>query len=719
MRAMWLVLCAAVVVAASGAAPAGAPAAAPVVTTLDNLLPDDAVLYVSIRNVPEALEKVKLTAGYKIFDQLKLIERLAPPDKYAEMQKVYGTYIEPLGAICRGEVALVVFSFDVTEGGRPELAFLIDVSRSENALNDYLEKTLFPLLDEQGIKPEAQDVAGVKVTTIIPPGEDSEAVLYAVKDGVLIVSPRLDTLSSLLANIGPGPSRAMLPSNVSYANVRKAVGASDLTVYVNLGKFVQDAIEKNAEAATWLPVFGFDKLSAVGFGTKLGADGSGTTVVRLVTTGEPVGWLGMMAQPGGTFKSLKRVPSSTGLYMAANMGSPEEIYERFGEMMKVASETTGGPQYEEFTAGLEQIEVALGMSLTEDVLPAFGGEMAMAVRVPEAVGIPPAAILLEVKDKEKAQVFVDRVLELVQTFGGDGGVRVMTAQYNGVDIDTIIAAPMISPAVALLDDFLVIGTSAETLRTIIDAGADGKTIEQRPDFVATMAGLPKTGTEVFYLDLREVYEFAFPIVASQIPAGGRGAELVTELGGIGQHLGGVGVMVSGDAGGLTYTAYSQKALLEPLMLGSAAVVLPAFSSARETARQTASMQNVKQLCTALQLYRVNNNEMFPETLGDLAPYVGSASVFIHPENNPEKKALINLDEPETINEHSDYELVITSGSFDDIVNPSETITIREKQVFSRKGRVVGFADGHVKVIPETPQAVPVEIEVDSEWGEDE
>jgi len=327
------------------------------------------------------------------------------------------------------------------------------------------------------------------------------------------------------------------------------------------------------------------------------------------------------------------------------------------------------------------------------------------------------AIMIEVKDKEKVQQFVDRLLEMAQT---EGSVRVMTRAYNGVDIDTVIAIPVVSPAVAVLDDFLVISTSAETMKGIIDAGTDGKTIEQRADFVATMAGLPKTGTEICYLDLKEVYEFVLPIVASRVPADGPGGDIVKDLGAIGQHLGGIAAVGSGDASGVTYTMYSTKALLEPLVLGGAAVILPAMSSARDRAQQVASMSNVRQLCMAIMMYE-NENEKLPEKLSDLAGYIENSSVFVHPKNRA-KAALIDLDKPETIDANSDYELVIKGGSSADIDDPTETVIIREKEGLTGRGRVLGFVDGHVEV--QRGGHVPMRVEDDGmvpvdEWPEDE
>jgi hypothetical protein len=493
--------------------------------------------------------------------------------------------------------------------------------------------------------------------------------------------------------------------------VTKAIGQADFTVYINVATLIKKAVENDEQAKVWMPLIGLYKLRAVGLGTKIGADGSGTTVIRLATEGEPTAWGNPVTRDLATLKSLKRVPGDMALYTAGDCGSLTEAYKQLVANLDAAKEAGGGDTgfgmvAGGIEAGIEQVETALGMSLADDVLPGFGGEVAFALKVPEAIGVPPMAIMIEVKDKEKVQQFVDRVLELVQTSGGDGGVRVLTSEYNGVEIDTVITTPMLSPAVAVLDDFLVVATSAETLKAIIDAGKDGKTIAQREDFVATMAGLPKTGAGVFYLDLKEVYDFVFPIVASQVPAEGPAGDVVKDLGRLGEYLSGIGLVAAGDPSGLTYTMYSKKALLEPLILGGGAVVVPAFMRAREVAEHTASMSNVNQLCMAAMMYEDDNNKL-PETLGELAKYVEDPGVFVHPKNKA-KAALIDLEKPETIEANSDYELVSKNVSRDQIEDPATTVIIREKQVFSGNGRVQGFADGHVEFTAEPPSGEQIE-----------
>jgi len=243
MKAIWSVVCVAVVLGVVGQAAAA--------QSFDNLLPDNAIAYVSVRNVPELVEKLKLTAGYKIFTELRLFERMLPPEKYADAQNILDTFIKPLGEICTGEVAIAVTGLDDTDWA-PALAVLIDVSETQDALDDYLEEKVFPLLDEKGFARETQQVGGIEVLQIGIDAEQDDAVFCALKDGVFIISPRLDTLSALLANVGPGPAMAMLPSNAGYADVKRALGQTDLTIYVNVGAIIaRNANSRARMLRTW------------------------------------------------------------------------------------------------------------------------------------------------------------------------------------------------------------------------------------------------------------------------------------------------------------------------------------------------------------------------------------------------------------------------------------------------------------------------------------
>lgn len=694
MRTMCAVVCVAMVLAAV------APARAAV--SFDRLLPEGTVLYVSVRDLPELLEKLKETEGYKAFRELRIFERLASAEDFEKMQDLYGRFIEPLGEIFSGEVAFAITSSEDIEDA-PRIVLLADVSEGEVALKKYLDETIYPLLKEQGAEPEELTRGGVTYTKLLPDPEDpDEPLIFTVRDGVLMASIRVETLEGV---IKPGPKT--LRASESYADVRRALRGADVQIYFDAGVFIRKALEEgDEEAAAWMEVFGLDRLRAVGVGLGVGPTG-GTTTLRLTTEGRPAGFLGALVRGGGPIKSLKYVPEDAGLYYVLNFESLLGLYREFADGLEAVSDELDLMAYEEFIEGVEDLEALLGMELEDDVLAGFGGEIALSAKIPEALGVPPAALLIEVEDKAAVEKFVARVLELLEAFAGE--LETTTAKHKGVEITTVLASPELTPGVAVLDDFLVVATHPGVIRSMLDTAAEGTNIGTSKDYLAAMAGLPTEGAAMMYLDVRGLFEFLFPVVAAKAPPDGRGGELINELGSLGEHLSGFGVVLTGDESGLTYRTHSTKALLEPGLVIGAGLLVPAISSAKDTAESTASVGNVRQLSIGIMMYAVDHDEALPEKLSELAPeYVDTPGAFVHPKNKAKLK-LIDVYEPETIDEHSDYELVL-KGSLGDVKDPATTVMIREKEQFSKKGRVIGYADGHVKLVRDEGEELELVVE---------
>ena len=169
----------------------------------------------------------------------------------------------------------------------------------------------------------------------------------------------------------------------------------------------------------------------------------------------------------------------------------------------------------------------------------------------------------------------------------------------------------------------------------------------------------------------------------------------------------------------------------------AAILFPVFAQAREKARQTQCTNNLKQIGTAVQMYSQDYDEMMPylaynggNTLGvhwfdSLTPYIKNAGVWRCPSANPSVRTSgLWANSPSFAQRQVDYawnENAAPGVSQAVCTHPADTFLLMDKgdaQCFTgwygwvsrsqntftgvsvpgphNEGKVIGFADGHVK-----------------------
>jgi|GEM_PF-2198902 len=124
----------------------------------------------------------------------------------------------------------------------------------------------------------------------------------------------------------------------------------------------------------------------------------------------------------------------------------------------------------------------------------------------------------------------------------------------------------------------------------------------------------------------------------------------------------------------------------PVMAMSAAVFFPVFAKAREKARQTASVSNLRQLVLYELMYAQDNDECMPavETTEDMKRLLNVPDqLLISPRTN----------EPYTLNP------VLSGKPLGEIENPAIMIAIYEKTPGPDGSHCAAFLDGHVIAIP--------------------
>lgn len=155
----------------------------------------------------------------------------------------------------------------------------------------------------------------------------------------------------------------------------------------------------------------------------------------------------------------------------------------------------------------------------------------------------------------------------------------------------------------------------------------------------------------------------------------------------GSNLGGDGLAIGGLVTGYLGIVITTLAMLGIL----AGMLLPAVASARERARRTHDMSNLKQIGLAAHMYAMDNKELFPSSFTNLATYTGnSPRLFVCPATGHEPGDMASVDT------WTDYVLVPGRSMGD---APDSVLAFSKPECFPGEGGNVLFVDGHVEWCP--------------------
>jgi len=159
---------------------------------------------------------------------------------------------------------------------------------------------------------------------------------------------------------------------------------------------------------------------------------------------------------------------------------------------------TIGTQQSGFDQALSRAELALGVSIENDVLPIFAGEGALYVRA--AAPIPEVTLVLSPQDPTKALATLDKLTAGIGAFGG--GSTAFTESTETIAGQTVkkLAFGRVSLYYGVVEDHLVITTA---VKGIADLVAGSGSLADDPQFqkAKEAAGLPDDSSGFVYVDL--------------------------------------------------------------------------------------------------------------------------------------------------------------------------------------------------------------------------
>jgi hypothetical protein len=163
-----------------------------------------------------------------------------------------------------------------------------------------------------------------------------------------------------------------------------------------------------------------------------------------------------------------------------------------------------GAQTPDFDQGLAQIELGLGVSVEDDLLPIFAGEGALYVRA--AAPIPEVTLVLSPEDPARAGATLDKLVSAVALFGslqGEGSdppFTVTDTTIAGVPAKQLQVNEQLSVYYATVDDHLVVTTA---VKGIADLVTDGARLADDPLFqeAGETSGMPDETSGFVFVNL--------------------------------------------------------------------------------------------------------------------------------------------------------------------------------------------------------------------------
>lgn len=406
------------------------------------MLPEETVVYLRARDMPEMIEKFNETGLGKILadEQIKpLISQLygTMGEAFAGASEELGVSLDAILSLPQGET---VFALVAPRGERPVLIAWIDVAHQAPAMRKLLERGEQEL-QEDGAAFSSETVRGIEFRVWDPSNDQRRRILYFEKEGTFVFSSNLDFAKAFLdrwdnvaqngaAADGDKPdSVATLADNQEFtAIMSRCRGAKDeppqFAWFVDPVRLARSATRGNAGAQTGmalLPVIGLDGLKGIGGSMTMSTeDFDLINHVHVLTSSPRRGVLKMIAFDTGDSEPEPWVPADCYRYLTIHW----DIDDTYSELATLFDSFNGENALDNRTSAWVKEE--LGVEFQEELLDQFGGRVSLCTfyERPIVIGSEVNIAAIQIEDADMFQATFDRVVgkfpeRLVkQTHGG-------------------------------------------------------------------------------------------------------------------------------------------------------------------------------------------------------------------------------------------------------------------------------------------------------------
>lgn len=610
---------------------------------LENLVPADAVAFVSLPDLGKAREAFGRTSLQRLLDDPEVKLAVEPLEKWwaenkeqfsEQLTKELGVTFDELWDLFRGQVSIALLDLEFTKGkgGNPPNAVgAIDLAAPPEKVKSLLGN-LEKKLKERSPNQKEAFVSQWKRYSVTSLGE--EGPHWAVLGETVLFSAQKKSLLDMIDR-AEDPSAGKLADFASFRAARSALGTENsFLAYANVqGALKKIESEMDEQARRVVSALGLWELRSLSIG--IGFKGNGVVEgFYLHAPGQRTGLLKMLSLKNLEGRAADLVPSGAPIYSAARIN----LAELYDEALKIveAIEPDASQQLEE---KIEAVEKELGFSIRDDLCEAVGEVWVSYNLFPEGGGVIPDGItIVELKDQARFERCFKKLAQAAGKELKDLSWKGRTIHYLPNYLPQSVAAPMQGLPVQFSQPmaYTLIGNRAYLSPTVVGLKRmfqrmDGGVVPVSADRgQATLAGseayrradslLGGAAAAEMYWDVGGTFQWIYNSLGSfavyfQETLDQLGVPLDTQrlpLGEtIGQYLDPSLTRVSSDAEGIKVQSYSSTGLTVTGVFGGAivaAIAVPRLMMARSAAQEVSALSELRVLTTAEFIWRANDSD---------------------------------------------------------------------------------------------------------------
>jgi hypothetical protein len=552
------------------------------------LLPDQTMVYIQARNVPDLIQAFRETSMGRITSDEKIQPLVAHLygsvlGAYEQIEERIGLPLAELLSLPQGELCIALV---VQKQGNPEVVLMLDVGKQSNAA-DTLLKRLDEVLLGAGSSRAVETIDDVQLDSYQLAGRQRRLVVFQ-KDETVVFSSNLELSKQILDVWSGNEELVTLSENKKFKTIMKRCGGDDdekphVTFYADPYELAKRVSRGNVGAQVGLATaagLGVDGISALGGSMVFATDEfDGIMHAHILLDAPREGIVKMIALDSGDTTPEPWVPSNVASYSTINW----DIDQTMDELTKLYDVFRGEDAWQ--MEIVDRISGQLDVDFETELLGQIAGRATMItwMEPPARLNSQATMIAVKLEDPQKAKKSLQQIAAkfrevlIEDTYGVVPYYRTPRNNRAANAAGSLTRVP--DPCVAIIGDYLMLTDSSKLLQQVILTKSDSsESLANDLEFkliaskIKRQIGTSKVAAVTFSRPeeaFRSLYQLATSKdVRDQLEANSASNPFFSALNGalkenplppfavVAQYLAPGGGMVVNDASGIHYTSFT-------------------------------------------------------------------------------------------------------------------------------------------------------------------